>query len=413
MRIEGGRTLSGHVRIHGAKNAALPIMAAALLSEGAVVVEDIPTLDDVITMGRLLEELGAKVEAGRDGAMHITPGPTLAYEAPYDLVRRMRASFLVVGPLLARLGRARASLPGGCAIGSRPVDLHLKGFEAMGAKVRLASGAVEVTAAQLTGARIYLDYPSVTATENILMAACLARGQTIVENAAEEPEVVDLANYLNSMGARIRGAGTKVITVDGTDRLSGTRYTVIPDRIEAGTFLVAVGITGGDITIGNVIPDHLKSVIAKLRETGMVIGETDDGLRAGGDGRPRPVDLKTLPYPGFPTDLQAPMMSLLSFTAGTSVITETVFENRFLHVDELKRMGADITIDGRSAITRGTGGLTGASVNATDLRAGAALVLAGLGAEGRTEISGMHHIDRGYANLAEKFRALGAEISRH
>jgi UDP-N-acetylglucosamine 1-carboxyvinyltransferase len=326
----------------------------------------------------------------------------------------MRASFLIMGPLLARTGSAKISLPGGCAIGSRPIDLHLKGFEALGAEIVIGHGFIEAKAPHgLIGTRVYLDFPSVGATENIMMAASLAKGQTIIENAAEEPEIVDLANYINIMGGKVKGAGTNIIKVDGVKELHGAPHTVIPDRVEAGTYMVAAAITGGDILIENVIIDHLKPVVAKLKEAGVSISEEGTGIRViGGQQLLKAVDIKTLPYPGFPTDMQAQMMAMTTVAYGTSIVTETVFENRFMHVDELKRMGAHIKIEGRSAIVEGVRKLTGAPVKATDLRAGAALLLAGLVAEGETEISCIHHIDRGYDGIERKFRGLGANIRR-
>jgi UDP-N-acetylglucosamine 1-carboxyvinyltransferase len=325
----------------------------------------------------------------------------------------MRASFLVLGPLLARCGQAKISLPGGCAIGTRPIDLHLKGFEALGAEIDIGHGYIEAKAPHgLTGARIYLDFPSVGATENIMMAASLAAGQTILENPAHEPEIVDLANILNVMGANVRGAGTNVIKIDGVKTLHGTTYAVIPDRIEAGTYMVAAAMTGGDVYIENVLTEHLKPVIAKLKEAGVFIEEDTNGVRVRSTGLIRAVDIKTLPYPGFPTDMQAQFMALMTMAQGTSVITETVFENRFMHVDELKRMGANIKINGRSAVVEGVPILTGCPVKATDLRAGAALVLAGLVAQGRTEVGYIHHIDRGYDGIVDKLRGIGADIVR-
>ncbi|MCG0313569.1 MAG: UDP-N-acetylglucosamine 1-carboxyvinyltransferase, partial [Calditerricola sp.] len=335
------------------------------------------------------------------------------YEAPYELVRKMRASFLVMGPLLARMGRARIAMPGGCAIGSRPIDQHLKGFEAMGASIELGHGFVEARVqGRLKGTRIYLDVPSVGATENIMMAATLAEGTTLIENAAMEPEIVDLATFLNAMGARVRGAGTGTIRIDGVEALHGTTHTVIPDRIEAGTFMVAAAITRGNVLVEGAIYDHVRAVAAKLSEMGVYVEEEDGGIRVVAEGRLRPVDVKTLPYPGFPTDMQAQMMALLAVTEGTSTVTETVFENRFMHVEELKRMNAQIRIEGRSAIIDGVPRLSGAKVCATDLRAGAALVLAGLAADGETEVTGLHHIDRGYVDLVGKLRRLGADITR-
>jgi len=409
--VRGGKSLMGTVKVSGAKNAVLPIIAASLLSDGTCTLQDIPSLADVTTICKLIERLGAKITRGEREITISVPDLKEA-EAPYEYVRLMRASFLVMGPLLARTGRAVMPLPGGCAIGTWPIDLHLKGFKAMGAKIIYGHGCIEAVAGSLTGNNIYLDFPSVGATENLLMAACLAKGNTVIENAAEEPEIIDLVNFLNSMGARIKGAGTKVIRVEGVPRLSGAVHTVIPDRIEAGTFLIAAAITGGDLLVDNVICDHLKPVTAKLREAGVKVEEYESSIRVAGGEQLRPVDIKTMPYPGFPTDMQAQMMALLSLARGTSVITETVFENRFMHANELKRMGARIKIEGRTAIVQGVPRLTGAPVKATDLRAGAALVLAGLAAEGESEISNVHHIDRGYDRLEEKLRNLGADIQR-
>lgn len=333
--------------------------------------------------------------------------------APYDLVRRMRASFLVMGPLLARLGRAKISLPGGCSIGARPIDLHLKAFEAMGAEIDLTNGDIEAKAPNgLKGARIYLDFPSVGATENVLMAASLAEGRTVLENAAEEPEIVDLATYLNSMGANIRGAGTNTVRIEGVEELHGADHSVIPDRIEAGTFMVGAAMTEGNVYVENALSEHLKPLIAKLKEAGAMVEEDIDGIRVIGRKPLRPVDIKTLPYPGFPTDMQAQFMALATICTGNSVITETVFENRFMHVEEFKRMGAKIRIEGRSAFVEGMPFLAGGRVNATDLRAGAALVLAGLVAKGQTEIGSLYHIDRGYDNFVAKLQRLGADIVR-
>ncbi|MGE5590736.1 MAG: UDP-N-acetylglucosamine 1-carboxyvinyltransferase [Bacillota bacterium] len=412
--VEGGHRLSGRVRVDGAKNAVLPILAASLLAEEPVTLHGVPALDDVLTMGGVLQGIGVDLESEPGGTIHVNPGASrLQPAAPDDLVRRMRASFLILGPLLARMGEARIALPGGCAIGSRPIDLHLKGLEALGAELEHQHGCIRMRARRLMGARIYLDFPSVGATENILMVAVLASGTTFIENAAEEPEVVDLANFLIALGARVYGAGSKIIRVDGVRRLKGASYTVIPDRIEAGTFLTAAAITGGDVWVTNALPEHLKPTIAKLREAGCEVWEEEaGGVRARAKGRPRAIDIKTLPYPGFPTDMQAQMMALCTLADGTSIITETVFENRFMHVDELKRMGARIQIQGHSAVVKGVPSLCSASVTATDLRAGAALVLAGLAAEGRTEVGGLHHLDRGYVDLEGKLRDLGANIQR-
>ncbi|MCG0275440.1 MAG: UDP-N-acetylglucosamine 1-carboxyvinyltransferase [Thermosediminibacteraceae bacterium] len=409
--IEGGVQLKGTVRASSAKNAVLPVMAASLLAESECIIDDVPELEDAKVMREVLSALGAKCER-KERALKINPANVNAIEAPYELVRKMRASFLVMGPLLAKFGRAKISLPGGCAIGSRPIDLHLKGFSALGAEIELGHGFVEAKCEKLKGNVIYLDFPSVGATENIMMAAVMAEGQTVIENAAKEPEIVDLANFLNSMGAHIRGAGTDVIKIEGVKSLKGISYTVIPDRIEAGTYLIAGAITCGDVLVENVVAEHIKPLIAKLVECGVEITECEDGIRVVGKGRPNAVDVKTMPYPGFPTDMQAQMMAYLSLCTGTSVIIETVFENRFMHVEELKRMGAKIRIEGRSAIIEGVEKLYGAPVKATDLRAGAALILAGLAAEGTTEVMNAHHVDRGYERIVEKLQGLGAKIRR-
>jgi len=362
-------------------------------------------------MTEVLNSLGAK--ALREGdSIKISAGTIDSFEAPYDLVRKMRASFLVMGPLLARKGRARISMPGGCAIGSRPIDLHLKGFAALGAQIELGHGFVEAKCDKLKAATIYLDFPSVGATENIMMAAALAEGQTTIGNAAKEPEIIDVANFLNSMGAKIRGAGTDIIKIEGVKELSGISYTVIPDRIETGTYLVAGAITGGNVLLENVVPEHLKPVIAKLIECGADITEEPEGLRVIGCERPVASDVKTMPYPGFPTDMQAQIMAFLSKACGTSMVIETVFENRYMHVEELKRMGAKIKIEGRSAVVEGVEKLSGAPVKATDLRAGAALILAGLAAEGTTKVMHTYHIDRGYVDIVGKLKNLGANIKK-
>ena len=411
--IKGGRRLTGNVKISGAKNAVLPIIAATLLGQDKITcLDEVPALDDVKTICQVLESLGVscKLEPNK---LEVDATKITSVVAPYDLVRKMRASFLIMGPLLARLGEAKISLPGGCAIGTRPIDLHLKGFAALGAKIEIGHGDISAYAPNgLTGARIYLDFPSVGATENILMAACMAKGQTILENPAQEPEIVDLANYLNIMGARIRGAGTNVIKIDGVEKLVARDYTIIPDRIEAGTYMIAAAMTRGDVYIENAISEHLKPVIAKLKEAGVTVIEDVDGIRVTCDKRPRAVDIKTLPYPGFPTDMQAQFMAMLTISEGTSLVTETVFENRFMHVDELRRMGAHIKIDGRTSVVEGVERLTGCQVKATDLRAGAAIVLAGLVADGETSIGYIHHIDRGYDKLVEKLVNLGADIRR-
>ncbi|MGI6096722.1 MAG: UDP-N-acetylglucosamine 1-carboxyvinyltransferase [Dethiobacteria bacterium] len=412
--IEGGIPLKGRVRIQGSKNASLPIMAACLLTQEAVELEGVPDLEDVRTMSHLLKHLGVKLQHIRQKErIKISKWSLQNYTAPHDYVHRMRASFLVTGPLLARFGRVKISLPGGCAIGNRPIDLHLKGLTALGAEFSMENGYIEAEAKKLQGTKIYLDYPSVGATENIMMAATLAEGTTVLENAAAEPEIVDLANFLNALGARVSGAGTSLIRIEGVSSLHGTHHTIIPDRIEAGTFMIAAAISKGEIILENVLVEHLKSVIAKLQEAGVYVEEIFDGvLHVAMEDKPRPLDIKTLPYPGFPTDLQPQFMALLTLANGTSVITETVFENRFMHVEELCRMGAQIRIDGRNAIIKGVESLRGAPVYATDLRAGAALVLAATAAQGVTEIRVAHHIDRGYANFDQRLLKLGARLRR-
>lgn len=411
--VRGGKALAGNVKVSGAKNAVLPIIAASILAEeGTCIISDVPGLDDVRTICDLLKSMGISLTYDHE-VLTIDASELTSVEASYELVRKMRASFLVMGPLLARKGQARVALPGGCAIGTRPIDQHLKGFEAMGAKIEIGQGFIEATVeGRLKGAKIYLDIASVGATENIMMAAALAEGTTLIENAAEEPEIVDLANFLNRMGAKIRGAGTGSIRIEGVEKLTGCTHCVIPDRIEAGTFMVAAAITGGDVFVEGAICDHLKSVTAKLREMGVDIEEQENGIRVRRTGPLKAVDLKTLPYPGFPTDMQSQMMALLLVSEGTSIVTETVFENRFMHVEEFRRMNANIKIEGRSAIVEGGSKLTGSKVAATDLRAGAALVLAGLVSEGETEVSALHHIDRGYVNFTEKLLALGADVER-
>ena len=413
--IHGGRPLKGRVKISGAKNAVLPIIAATLLGQDREsLLDEVPALEDVHTITEVLKKLGVKAEFDEEKhQLNVDSTVIGSCEAPYDLVRKMRASFLIMGPLLARCGQAKISLPGGCAIGTRPIDLHLKGFEALGAKIKIGHGFIEATAPEgLKGAKIYLDFPSVGATENILMAASMAEGVTVLENPAQEPEIVDLANYLNVMGAKIRGAGTNVIKIEGVPKLTGRDYTIIPDRIEAGTYMVAAAMTQGDVYIENAISEHLKPVIAKLKEAGVTIEEDVDGIRVTCDKRTKAVDIKTMPYPGFPTDMQAQFMAMLAISEGTGLVTETVFENRFMHVDELKRMGSNIKIDGRTSVVEGVETLTGCQVKATDLRAGAAMVLAGLVAEGETQVGYIHHIDRGYDNLVDKLVGLGADICR-
>lgn len=410
--VYGGKPLKGKITVSGAKNAVLPIIIASLLSEGTCRIQDVPRLADVETICDVLGELGATVKIDQEGALQINCQDINSHEAPYDYVKKMRASVLVMGPLIARLGRAKVSLPGGCAIGTRPIDLHLKGLEALGVRISMEHGYILAEASGLKGARIYLDFPSVGATEHIMMTAALAEGTTIIENAAEEPEIVDLANFINSMGGNVKGAGTKVIKVEGVDHLGPTTHTIIPDRIEAGSFLVAGAATGGDLLLENVIIDHLKPVVAKLIEAGVDVQEEGNGIRLISNGQIKAVDIKTLPYPGFPTDMQAQFMALMSVAQGTSIISETVFENRFMHAEELRRLGADIKIEGRSAVVEGGEKLMGAQVKATDLRAGAALIIAGLVAQGETVISNTYHIDRGYDNIVEKLRGVGANIQR-
>lgn len=412
--INEGAALKGTVRVGSSKNSVLPILAASILGEGKSIIDEVPNLNDVKIMHQLLESIGVHaVFLNNNKSLSIDSSSLLNTEAPYELVNKMRASFLIMGPLLARVGIAKVPHPGGCAIGSRPVDLHLKGFAAMGAEIAQENGYITVTSSQrLKGAKIYLDFPSVGATENIMMAATLADGQTIIENAASEPEIVDLATFLTIMGADIKGAGTDTIRIIGVDSLSGKNYSVIPDRLEAGTFMAAAAITGGDITIENVVPGHLKPITAKLKEIGLEISEELSSIRVKSTGIINPTDIKTLPYPGFPTDMQAQMTSLLCRASGTSVVIETIFENRFMHVGELKRMGANIKIDGRTAVIEGVKNLTGAKVKATDLRAGAALILAGLVAQGETQIEDIIHIERGYDNIDMKLKALGANIER-
>lgn len=403
--------LKGRVRASGAKNSVLPIIAASLLTDDVCTVEEVPELDDVYTICSVMESLGSKIDF-KDGTLTIDNGDIDNVVAPYELVRKIRASFLIMGPLLAREGKVKVSLPGGCAIGTRPINLHLKGFAAMGANISLGHGYIEASCDKLRGSSIYLDFPSVGATENIMMAAALAEGQTVIENAAEEPEIVDLSNFLNAMGANVRGAGTDTIRIEGVKHLHGASHAVIPDRIEVGTFMVASAITGGDIVIENMVIDHIKPVEAKLKEAGVQVIEEVGGVRVKVAKPLQSIDIKTLPYPGFPTDMQAQMMAFMTTIPGTSIITETVFENRFMHVSELKRLGANIKIEGRSAIVEGVRRLTGSEVRATDLRAGAALVLAGLCAEGETHVLEIHHIDRGYERFEQKLRNLGAIIER-
>ena len=407
--VKKSNPLKGSVRIDGAKNAVLPIIAATLLAKGKSVLREVPNLKDVHVISDLLRHLGAEVEY-KGTTLTVDATNLTTYDAPYELVRKMRASFLVMGPLLARFNQTRISMPGGRAIGTRPIDLHLKGFKALGANVVMDHGFVEAKTDRLTGSKLYLDFPSVGATENIMMAAVLAEGTTIIENAAEEPEIVDLANFLNEMGADVRGAGTNTIRIKGVKELKATEHDVIPDRIEAATFMVAAAMTKGDITVENIILEHLKPVTAKLREAGCEIIEMDNSIRVIGPEKLKAIDIKTLPHPGFPTDVQAQFMAMLTVAKGTGVVIETVFENRFMHVAEFNRMGANIKIEGRTAVVEGVEELNGAKVNATDLRAGAALILCGLIAEGETEIGEIYHIQRGYVDIDKKITALGGNI---
>lgn len=404
--------LQGKVRISGAKNAALPILAASILSTEDVYLEDVPELKDVEIMCEVLRSLGVKVEKTGKNTLVINGSGLNNYVTDYNLMNKMRASFLVMGPLLARMGRTVNSLPGGCNIGSRPIDLHLKGFNLLGAKVTEDEATISAVAEELQGTTIYLDFPSVGATENIMMAATLAKGETYIENAAMEPEIVDLSNFLRKMGAKVQGAGTSTIRIKGVDELKGARHQIIPDRIEAGTFMVAAAMTGGDVLVENVISSHMKPVIAKLIESGAEVIEDEESVRVIGGKDLKPIKIKTLPYPGFPTDMQAQFMALMTKLKGENIVLETVFENRFMHANELVKMGANIKCEDREAVIIGGTPLKGAKVKATDLRAGAALILAGLTAQGTTEIGDIFHIDRGYEDIEMKFRNLGANIER-
>jgi len=411
LKIRGGKALNGSVRISGAKNAALPIISAALLSAEPLALTNVPQLNDIGTMVKLLAQMG--VVAERKGeSLTLSAASIVEKVAPYEMVKTMRASILVLGPLLARFGHAKVSLPGGCAIGARPVDLHIKGLEAMGATITIEAGYILASATKLKGARILMETVTVTGTENLMMAACLADGTTVLENAAREPEVVDLARCLIAMGAKISGHGTDKISIVGVDRLHGASYAVMPDRIETGTFLAAVAATGGDVTLTNAAPDTLDAVIDRLRDSGATITATADTLRIVANKRPAPISLKTAPYPAFPTDMQAQFIALNCIASGTAVVTETIFENRFMHVQELVRLGAKIDIEGNTAIVHGVAKLTGASVMATDLRASACLVIAGLVAEGDTIIDRIYHLDRGYDHIEAKLTAIGAQIER-
>ncbi|MFK2825601.1 UDP-N-acetylglucosamine 1-carboxyvinyltransferase [Bacillus sp. B190/17] len=411
--VRGGNKLSGTVKVEGAKNSVLPVIAATLLaSKGKSVIRDVPTLSDVYTINEVLRHLNCQVHF-ENNTVTVDASEELFVEAPFEYVRKMRASVLVMGSLLARTGKARVALPGGCAIGSRPIDQHLKGFEAMGAVVRVENGFIEAEVTKrLKGAKIYLDFPSVGATENIMMAAALAEGTTVLENVAKEPEIVDLANLLNAMGGKVVGAGTETIRIEGVEELHGADHTIIPDRIEAGTFMTAAAITGGNVLVQGAVPEHMSSLIAKLKEMGVQVAEEEDGLRVIGPEQLKAVDIKTMPHPGFPTDMQSQMMALLLKAQGTSMITETVFENRFMHVEEFRRMNANVKIEGRSVIINGPADIQGAEVAATDLRAAAALIVAGLVGEGYTRVTELKHLDRGYVNFHGKLAALGADIVR-
>jgi len=411
LLVHGGKRLKGKVEISGAKNAALPIMAASLLSFGTSTISRVPNLRDVLTIGQLLKKLGAEFSYEDKKAL-VNTEKIGVFEAPYDLVRTMRASILVLGPLIARFGKAKVSLPGGCAIGARPIDLHLMGLEKMGAKIELESGYVIAKAKRLKGASIYLDIPTVTGTENLMMAASLAKGKTLIENAAREPEVVDLANALISMGSKIKGAGESVIEIEGVEELKPLNYYIIPDRIETGTFMAVAGITGGDIIMKGCRLEHLDAPMMKLKEAGLFFEHVSEGIRVIGPSRLMATDVKTMPYPGFPTDMQAQFMAIMSVAEGTSVITETIFENRFMHVAEFRRMGADISVEGSTATVKGVKKLQGAPLMATDLRASASLVVAALAAEGETTIHRIYHLDRGYEKMDEKLPRLGADIRR-
>jgi UDP-N-acetylglucosamine 1-carboxyvinyltransferase len=411
--ITGGIPLKGTVLIDGAKNSALSLMAACLLTNEVSILENVPKLKDVYSMIEVIKTLGVQVEWKDGNTLYLDPDDFNNYEAPYELVKTMRASFLVMGPLLARLKKAKISLPGGCAIGARPVDFHLKGFQALGANIVTEKGYIKAEAKTLKGNDIYFDFPSLGATENIMMAASLAEGTTVIENAAKDPEIIELGNFLNKMGAKINGLGSDIITINGVKKLRRVRYQIIPDRIEAGTYMVAAAITGGYVEIKHVNPYYLKSCIVKLEEAGLKVDiKENDSLIISNSGVIKSVDIKTMPFPGFPTDMQAQFMALMTIAQGTSVITENVFESRFAHAGDLRRMGADIKIEGRNSIIKGVKKLSAAPVMASDLRGGAALVLAGLVAEGTTEISRVYHIDRGYVKMEEKLRALGANIRR-
>ena len=413
--INGGNRLTGEVQVEGAKNAVLPVLTASLLaSEGQSKLTNVPDLSDVVTINNVLSTLNAKVDYDKEnGSVTVDASATLNEEAPYEYVSKMRASVLVMGPLLARLGHAIVALPGGCAIGARPIEQHIKGFEALGAEIHLENGNIYASTKEgLKGANIHLDFPSVGATQNIIMGASLAQGKTVIENVAKEPEIVDLANYINEMGGNVVGAGTDTITIHGVEKLTGVEHAIIPDRIEAGTLIIAAAITRGDVFVKGAVKEHMTSLIYKLEEMGVNLDFNEEGIHVTANGELQPVDIKTLPHPGFPTDMQSQMMALLLTAEGHKVVTETVFENRFMHVAEFRRMNANINVEGRSAKIEGKSQLQGAQVKATDLRAAAALILAGLVAEGTTQVTELKHLDRGYVNFHEKLKSLGADIKR-
>ena len=410
--IRGNKKLHGELSISGAKNSAVGIIPAAILSDSKCIIRNLPDIDDVRYLKELLVQVGAKVTLGNAGALEIDSKGMKSFKVDYEIAKKMRASYYFLGAFLGKFKRAEVPFPGGCDIGIRPIDQHIKGFEALGAKIKVEHGVIKARASELIGASIYMDVVSVGATINIILAACKAKGITTIENAAKEPYIVDIANLLNAMGANIKGAGTDVIKIKGVEYLGGCEHAIIPDMMEAGTYMIAAAATHGDVLIKNVIPTHLESVSAKLREMGIEVDENEDSIRVRTIARPKAVNLKTIPYPGFPTDLQQPMSVLLSISEGTGIITESIWEGRFKHVDELKRMGANIKVEGRVAIIEGINKLSGSPVHATDLRAGAAMVIAGLAAEGETEISNLKHIDRGYENLVEKLKSVGADITR-
>jgi len=410
--IKGNSKLQGEICISGAKNSAVGIIPAAILSDSKCIIRNLPDIDDVRYLKELLQQVGAKVSSGNAGELEIDSRGMKISKVDFEIAKKMRASYYFLGALLGKFKKAEVPFPGGCDIGIRPIDQHIKGFEALGAKIKVEHGVIKARAAELRGAPIYLDVVSVGATINIMLAACKAKGITTIENAAKEPYIVDIANLLNAMGANIKGAGTDVIKIKGVEHLGGCEHAIIPDMMEAGTYMIAAAATQGNVLIKNVIPTHLESVSAKLREMGIEVEENEDSIRVRTLTRPKAINLKTIPYPGFPTDLQQPMSVLLSISEGTGIITESIWEGRFKHVDELKRMGANIKVEGRIAIVEGINKLSGSPVHATDLRAGAAMVIAGLAAEGETEISNLKHIDRGYENLVEKLKSLGANITR-